>query len=134
MQVTLAKNKDACVYIAQTVLNAGKAVDGYFDSENCFVCETEGGFAAVMVNIDTADLLDIAVLPEHRNKGVASALMEFTEGECRMRGVGEIFLEVRESNAPAISLYKKHGYEKISVRKKYYSDPSEDAVIMRKKI
>ena len=58
--------------------------------------------------------------------------MSFMDKECISRGVKEIFLEVRASNTPAISLYLKCGFEKISVRKKYYGDPAEDAVIMRK--
>lgn len=132
MQVALATDRNYCVDIAQSVLGAGREVGEYFNSDNCFLAVADGGFVAVMVNYDSADLLDIAVLPEHRKKGVASALMAFMEEECAARGVKMIFLEVRESNLPAISLYEKCGFDKISVRKKYYSDPVEDAVIMRK--
>lgn len=132
MQVTNVTDRDYVIGIAQRVLGAGRELCEYLDSDNCFVGQAEGGFIAVMVNYDSADLLDIAVDVEYRNKGVGLALMSFMEAECILRGVKEIFLEVRESNAPAISLYLKCGFEKISVRKKYYGNPTEDAVIMRK--
>lgn len=132
MQVTFAADRDYCIAASERVLGAGRELSEYLDLENCFVGQTEGGFIAVMVNCDTADLLDIAVLEDSRGKGVATALMSFMDKECISRGVKEIFLEVRASNTPAISLYLKCGFEKISVRKKYYGDPTEDAVIMRK--
>lgn len=132
MQVTNVTDRDCVIGIAQTVLGAGRELSEYLESDNCFVGQAEGGFIAVMVNCDTADLLDIAVLEKARNRGVATALMSFMDEECISRGVKEIFLEVRASNAPAISLYLKCGFEKISVRKKYYGNPTEDAVIMRK--
>lgn len=132
VQVSHASDRDYCIGIAEAVLGVGRELGEYLDSDNCFVGQTEGGFIAVMVNCDTADLLDIAVAEDHRNKGVATALMSFMDTECVSRGVKEIFLEVRKSNAPAISLYKKCGFEQISVRRKYYGNPTEDAVIMRK--
>lgn len=134
MQVRLANLSDrqACVDIAQKTLGAGSAVYDYFDSDCCFILVCEGGFCAVMVNVDTADLLDIAVLPEYRGQGRADTLMERMHCECVSRGVKEIFLEVRTDNAPAVSLYKKHGFAEISVRKNYYDDPRCDALVMRR--
>jgi ribosomal-protein-alanine N-acetyltransferase len=51
--------------------------------------------------------------------------------ECRRRGVERVLLEVRAGNAPAIALYEKFLFEKISLRKGYYRDPVEDGVVMQ---
>ena len=134
MQVRLAtdSDRDYCIDLAQRTLNAGNAVYDYFKNDCCFVFVTEGGFGAAMVNCDTADLLDIAVEPSLRKNGTGSALMQFMCDECKSRGVKEIFLEVRTTNAGAIALYKKFGFEQISVRKNYYSSPLCDGLVMRK--
>ena len=58
--------------------------------------------------------------------------MRFLTDECKSRGVKEIFVEVRTTNESAIALYKKFGFETISVRKKYYSAPVCDGYVMRK--
>jgi len=79
---------------------------------------------------DECELLSIAVSAALRGKGYARALMEHSHRELSKQGVQNFFLEVREHNAIAISLYEKLGYEKIAERKKYYSD-EEGAVVMR---
>ena len=90
--------------------------------------------AIVMLTDDFADLIDIAVLQKERRRGIAEKLLLHIFDFCRQKGVLNLLLEVRESNAPAISLYEKCGFEKINVRKKYYSDPLEDAVIYRREL
>jgi len=75
------------------------------------------------------ELLSIAVEPAERGKGLAKMLMEYCCNELAKLGIEKFFLEVRESNVAAISLYKKMGYEKIAERKKYYAN-GEAAVIM----
>ena len=125
-------HRDECVAIAQRTLGAGREISEYFDMENCFFAYTDGGFCAMLVSFDSADLLDIAVDENKRKSGIATTLIDFAHTECKRRGVKEVLLEVRASNAPAIALYKKQGYAEISVRKKYYSAPTEDAIIMRK--
>lgn len=85
-----------------------------------------GYFAA-----DEADITGVAVNKNYRRQKIALHLMaEFEKNlpEC----TNEIFLEVRESNFPAISLYEKCGFEKLSVRKNFYENPTENAMIMRK--
>ena len=79
-------------------------------------------------------IISIAVMPEHRRRGIATALMK--EALARMMhryGAGECYLEVRVSNLPAISLYEKLGFWKDRIVPKYYLD-GEDAYIMRKKL
>ncbi len=136
VQVRLAENTDReeLVKIADITLGAGREMGEYLDNPDCFTALTEGGFCVMLLSLDTADLVDIAVLPEYRKQGRAQALMDFSHKECTARGVKEVFLEVRMSNAPAIALYKKQGYTEISVRRKYYSAPTEDALIMRKRL
>ena len=134
MQVRLATEADIgfCTDLAERTLGAGTAVADYLKNDCCFVFVTDGGFGAVMVNYDTADLLDIAVEPALHQNGIGSALMQFMCDECKKREVREIFLEVRQTNAGAIALYKKFGFEQISVRKNYYSSPLCDGLVMRK--
>jgi len=80
---------------------------------------------------DECELLSIAVERAERGKGLAKTMMEYCCNELAKQGVQKFFLEVRESNIQAISLYKKLGYKKISERKKYYSN-GEAAIIMQK--
>jgi ribosomal-protein-alanine N-acetyltransferase len=79
---------------------------------------------------DECELLSMAVMERNRRKGYATKLMEHAHGVMRRYGVIKFFLEVRESNIAAISLYSKLGYEKISEKKCYYSD-SETAIVMK---
>lgn len=74
------------------------------------------------MNIDS-----IAVAKEYRRRGIAGELFEKAFGGFE----GEVFLEVRRSNTPAMALYEKHGFKKISERKNYYDSPIEDAIIMK---
>ena len=79
------------------------------------------------------DITSVAVSRDHRRKGIADRLLE--EFETLLPADTEsIFLEVRQSNQPAVSLYEKHGYKRISVRKRFYSDPTEDAIVMQKRL
>lgn len=84
------------------------------------------GFVLGCLSVDEAELYRIAVLPEYRRKGYSDRLMKMFAAKCT-QSVGKIFLEVRSKNQPAVSLYKKHGYERIAVRKGYYND--DDAEI-----
>ncbi len=78
------------------------------------------------------DLQDIFVLKEYRNRGIATNLIAVMQNYAKASGKGKIFLEVRKSNAVALSLYEKAGFNRISERKKYYGD--EDAIIYCKEI
>jgi ribosomal-protein-alanine N-acetyltransferase len=86
-------------------------------------------FAIWQATSDECELLSIAVEPAERGKGLAKMLMEHCHSELAKLGIEKFFLEARESNVAALSLYEKLGYKKIAERKKYYAN-GEAAVIM----
>lgn len=79
---------------------------------------------------DEAHLGNFAVAPEYRKKGVGKAMLQYIISETRNQGMSCIHLEVRISNIHAIELYEKYGFNRIGIRKKYYKDNKEDAVLM----
>lgn len=85
------------------------------------------------VSFEEADLEGIVTLKEHKNKGYAKALIEHLIEFLKEKKVEKLFLEVREGNLSAINLYKKVGFNQISIRKKYYQN-GENALIMVKEI
>ena len=91
-------------------------------------------FSVMHLAGDQSELYQIATLPEKRGKGIANMLMEKGSAWAKEQNAESIFLEVRVSNAPAIALYEKHGFENLGIRKKYYTNPVEDAMIMVRKV
>ncbi len=80
-----------------------------------------------------ADIESVFVKKEYRKQGLASVLIQGLEKALIDKNIEKIFLEVRTSNLPAQNLYIKNGFNKINVRKSYYSD-GEDAVVMAKEL
>ncbi|MFH1830702.1 MAG: ribosomal protein S18-alanine N-acetyltransferase [Pseudomonadota bacterium] len=80
---------------------------------------------------DEMELHTFAVKPELRRQGIGEKLMQHMISEAKRRGVRQIYLQVRPSNAEAIGLYQKLGFVSIAVRRAYYRDNNEDAVVMR---
>lgn len=97
-------------------------------ADMCVVGLISGYFAG-----DEADITSVAVDENYRRNGIALLLMNEFEKNLPDY-ISEIFLEVRETNIPAISLYEKCGFKKLSVRKNFYENPNENAVVMIKKI
>ena len=100
-----------------------------------YIQEENGKISALLTAYTAtgeADITNVAVIPEYRRKGYATALISELE-KIIPDDTEDIFLEVRESNINAINLYIKSGFEKISVRKRFYSNPQENAIIMKKK-
>jgi len=98
-----------------------------------FVAETEGrvaGYAGVWIIVDEGHITNVAVSPEYRRLQIGSALIKTLLQVTGEAGVLAHTLEVRAGNAPAIGLYKKFGFEEAGVRKGYYEDDGEDALIM----
>ena len=92
------------------------------------------GFCLMHRAGDQAELYQIAVRPEERRNGTALALLRRAEAWARENGMTEAFLEVRASNAPAAGLYGKAGWRRLGVRKNYYVEPAEDAVLCGKEL
>lgn len=87
-------------------------------------------FIIFWVVADEAHILNIAVHPDFRRKGIAKSLLFFTLNSMEERGVKEVFLEVRRSNVSAQKLYKDFGFKEIGVREGYYGNNNEDAIVM----
>ena len=102
-----------------------------------FVAEQEGrilGYAACWTVIDQSELGNVAVAGEARGRGIGGALVDAVIGRVRERGAGEVFLEVRESNRAAQSIYRDRGFVVVGRRRSYYAHPTEDALVMRLRV
>jgi [ribosomal protein S18]-alanine N-acetyltransferase len=88
------------------------------------------GYICSTLIIDEGNILDIAVHPDFRGQGIASALIEDTIKHLKVRGCRAIFLEVRISHESALKMYDKFGFSVIGTRKDYYASPVEDASTM----
>ena len=90
-----------------------------------YIFETKSSYLILLDSIDVYEIFEIAVRNSEKRKGLASELLS------KLPNDKEIFLEVNENNIAAINLYKKFGFEQISIRKKYYNN-KDDAIIMKK--
>lgn len=100
-----------------------------------FVAQAGPDVAGYVVALDAADegeILNLAVAPAGRRKGLGRALVEAILGVLLARDVRQVYLEVRESNAPARALYAAHGFREVGRRKQYYRRPVEDAIVLRR--
>lgn len=101
------------------------------------VNEEEGiitSYIAYKIVCDEATLMSIATNNEYRKKGYANLLLEKSEEVLKDLNIIKIFLEVRSKNVNAINLYKKNNFNEMSVRKNYYKEPDDDALIMIKNL
>lgn len=101
------------------------------------VLEASGGVSGFLIGrvlADQAEILNLAVQENRRRRGGATELLLAALENVRSRGAQSVYLEVRQSNHPAIAFYLKHGFAISGRRRAYYSVPLEDAVIMRKKL
>ena len=90
------------------------------------------GFVLARVAADEAEILTIAVRPNARRKGSARALMEAAAGHAQKMGAHSLFLEVGETNAPALGLYKSLGFEQVGRRKNYYGH--ENGLVLKARL
>ena len=89
------------------------------------------GIAAFQLAGDSASLDTLTVAPAFRRQGVGRALLQAALQSLRAEGAAACFLEVRQSNAPAIALYQGLGFAAVGRRRGFYQGPAEDAVVMR---
>lgn len=118
------ENKDAKLFVltlpqtagpAETEEDPGQAILGY------------GGY---YLHIDEAEILNIAILPDHRHQGLGQKLLADLMADAKSRGVRRMTLEVRKSNEAARKLYASQGFIPCGERKNYYDKPREDALIL----
>ena len=101
------------------------------DVNSCALAADENQLVGFLVWQETdfeAEVLQIAVLPSYQGQKIATALFDFLPAD------KETFLEVRESNKPALLFYKKEKFEEIARRKAYYHAPVEDAIVMKREV
>lgn len=105
------------------------------DNDNAFYLvaqhrEAAVGYVGVWIILDEGHITNVAVDPRYRGRGIGSRLLDAVTEVARQQGVTRMTLEVRVSNTPAQQLYKRLGYRVSGMRKRYYRDNNEDALIM----
>ncbi len=98
-----------------------------------YIIEADGviaGYACVWRVLEVAELMDICVTADMRRHGLGQALLAAAMLDAKERGAESMTLEVRRGNAAAIAMYEKHGFSCEGIRKGYYTDNGEDALIM----
>lgn len=103
---------------------------------SCWLVAEEDGVVAGYVGsqtvMDESDMMNVAVHPDYRRKGISEALVAELVEALKKRESHCLTLEVRASNEPAKALYEKLGFTQVGLRKNYYRNPKEDALILRK--
>ena len=117
-QFELSENPVAHLWVAETVDAAGRPL--------------VVGFIAIWLIVDEAHISTLATHPDFRGRGVASRLLQTALAYSIHRGARTATLEVRQSNLPAINLYRKLGFRFFGLRRGYYTDTKEDAWVMVK--
>lgn len=104
-----------------------------YETSRILVAEIDGcvvGYITYSSVLDEYQIANVATHPEYRRKGIGESLLNALYEEARFNNVSIITLEVRQSNEPAIYLYKKAGYVEVGRRRNYYKNPTEDAILM----
>lgn len=101
--------------------------------QDAMVLEVEDvlcGYILYHVILDEAVILNFAIDPDKRRQGHGEYLLKQSLSELTQSGCTRFFLDVRRSNAQAIKLYEKYDFVTLGIRKGYYHDPPEDAIVM----
>lgn len=101
----------------------------------CFTAVEDGRVVAYFLGrliAPEGEVYRVAVRPEHRRRGIAYRLLDYGMKTSRGAGLECAFLEVRSQNTAAIGLYRAYGFSEAGIRKKYYRDPEDDAIVMLK--
>ncbi len=110
-------------------INTSVSVDGSM----CYCAVSDGVLYAYIIGRVIApegEIYRIATLPKYRGRGIAYRLLSYAVKTERGRGLERLFLEVREQNKPARALYNSFGFTEIGIRKNYYKDPADNAILM----
>ena len=101
----------------------------------CFTAVDGGEVVAYVIGrliAPEGEIYRVAVTPERRQRGIGYRLLDFAVKTSKGKGLERLFLEVRSKNIPAINLYTAYGFREIGVRKNYYKNPQDDAIVMLK--
>lgn len=90
------------------------------------------GYVGSQTVLGEADMMNLAVAPSHRRQGIGMALVNALVSALQAREATSLTLEVRASNEAAIGLYQQAGFAQVGRRPRYYTKPTEDALILRK--
>ncbi len=90
------------------------------------------GYAVAWGVYDQGELANLCVTPEHLGSGLGARLLEEVLARMEARGITQVFLEVRESNARARRFYERHAFREVGRRRRYYVEPDEDALVLYK--
>ena len=93
--------------------------------------ERVAGYVGSQTVMDETDMMNVAVSPNYRRQGIAEKLILSLITALKEKGSHSLALEVRASNSPAIGLYEKLNFQQVGLRKNYYRNPKEDALILR---
>jgi len=102
---------------------------GIFTILGTWAAGTLVSYIAFSLIEDEMEILNLAVHPAHRKKGLATLLLTEAFKICRKQGIKKSYLDVKRSNFQAIGLYRKFGYRQTGVRLNYYPDTKEDALL-----
>ena len=99
----------------------------------CFTATENGEVIAYVIGrliAPEGEIYRVAVAPHNRQRGIGYRLLDYAVKTSKGQGLERLFLEVRSRNIPAIRLYTAYGFKEIGVRKRYYKDPEDDAIVM----
>jgi ribosomal-protein-alanine N-acetyltransferase len=91
-------------------------------------------YCALRIVLDELHVLNLAVLPQLRRRGLGRFLLQFALGRAGRAGARQAWLEARSGNAPALALYEALGFERRGLRRDYYREPVEDAVLLSREL
>ena len=101
----------------------------------CFTAIVDGEVIAYVIGrliAPEGEIYRVAVTPRKRQRGIGYRLLDYAVKTSKGQGLERLFLEVRSRNLPAVKLYTAYGFKQIAVRKNYYKNPQDDALIMLK--
>ena len=101
----------------------------------CFSAIDNGEVIAYVIGrliAPEGEIYRVAVKPEKRQRGIGYRLLDYAVKTSKGHGLERLFLEVRSRNLPAVKLYTAYGFKQIAVRKNYYKNPTEHALVMRR--
>lgn len=134
----LVEDLDQVMEIEESLFAVPWTREGYFtfltrENSMFLVVEEKGeilGYCGLLMVLDEGDVTNVAVRGDRQREGIGNFLMESLIRLSREQGIRMIHLEVRAGNETAIRLYERLGFVRDGLRKAYYTDPVEDAILM----